>query len=931
MTIWETLGIEETHDETAIKKAYRKQLRIHHPEDDPEGFQRVRRAYEEALASISSQSESDPDTQLSIAQSDEQQNIELAEIGQFDAILANAEQRMALDCWRVWAESVMLLAIDQQEEISLYALRTVMANRWLPPPIVNVLWESLGWQTYLKGSEEQQEVGEFIDDWRQQAFTVSLEELKSLEHAEQRAMLGFLRPLEIALSIGQPDAIDYLFSQQLVSRHCNHIETQLLLLRGGVACGLTSDSFLQQLVAPLCSLPAQTLSLKQWDIVASAVLLFGREDLVVLVIERLLKLKAYPEVADLLFQSTVGIDDPLPICAAFLRQQWMPLPTVYWRTERRFVQPNEKTAESRLFHWLHGQLMNQDNGNINHRLDLLGLPDFWHLVGGALWAGHSGSWAWLRQLSESIKSAQEHKSGRERTLLILAERWVKEALGKAKGCDTLLLKLSAYESDAMFSAEPLSYEEISSLSKSDWLECIRRHPLIPDSWFSQLEDAEIIVFEELRDESFFPHYADALCFYRAINKDVNISHSWAETPFDGMFDWTLWFYSHLAAGGEDKQEIIRYLSDLPETQREHQIGLLLPFAEQPDVYLPDAVQAFNRYPEQFVYRLIVDRQVTLLENKSDTESLVEMAKKGDLLATMALSRRLIEDNFDEAVVLWNLVAAASSHCPHLQAVVDWQQQNLLTVRDEQDLVKESYEYSKPEFLHAMLTTNKTWFSPTSQIEENDPVEESKSFHYPMVLLLTQLHLGLSEADQNLLPLKELSNRRLKQTPLQQDITDIAVFQLQDMYQRKLDQDIEAKGEKAATYSKKRLTFLSVALFFAWIFVFPMSVLRLPTFEMGSVIVASVLMTIMQGLLIWQISRPINEKSNKNKYIGYSLFTYFAALLFKSPFLALVNVFTHFYTVSHLSPLYVNGGWNRIVVATRSINMRKVLGFKDKEN
>ncbi|PKF50947.1 hypothetical protein AT251_07505 [Enterovibrio nigricans] len=227
----------------------------------------------------------------------------------------------------------------------------------------------------------------------------------------------------------------------------------------------------------------------------------------------------------------------------------------------------------------------------------------------------------------------------------------------------------------------------------------------------------------------------------------------------------------------------------------------------------------------------------------------------------------------------------------------------------------------------MLTTNKEWFSLPSQIEEVDPIEEAKCFHYPMSLLLTQLHLGLNGAGYNLLPLKELSNRRAMQTPLQQDITDIAVLQLENMYRRKLDQDIEKKGEHASTYSRKQLTFMSIAMVLVWFFVFPMSVLTSSSFDTESVIGAAVFMTLIQGLLVWRLSQPILEKSNKNKYIGYSLFTCFAALLFKSPFLALVNVFAHFYTVSHLSPLYAKGGWNRSVVATRTVNMRKVLGFK----
>lgn len=50
MTIWERLGIEQTSDIKAIKKAYAKQLKVYHPEDDPAGYQALREAFDRALS-----------------------------------------------------------------------------------------------------------------------------------------------------------------------------------------------------------------------------------------------------------------------------------------------------------------------------------------------------------------------------------------------------------------------------------------------------------------------------------------------------------------------------------------------------------------------------------------------------------------------------------------------------------------------------------------------------------------------------------------------------------------------------------------------------------------------------------------------------------------------------------------------------------------
>lgn len=48
--IFSVLGIGENFGEQEIRAAYREKLAVTNPEDNPEGFKRLRQAYEEALA-----------------------------------------------------------------------------------------------------------------------------------------------------------------------------------------------------------------------------------------------------------------------------------------------------------------------------------------------------------------------------------------------------------------------------------------------------------------------------------------------------------------------------------------------------------------------------------------------------------------------------------------------------------------------------------------------------------------------------------------------------------------------------------------------------------------------------------------------------------------------------------------------------------------
>lgn len=61
--IWSLLELEPTADISAIKRAYAKQARKYHPKEDPEGFLRLRQAYQTALDYAENGSASAPNQQ----------------------------------------------------------------------------------------------------------------------------------------------------------------------------------------------------------------------------------------------------------------------------------------------------------------------------------------------------------------------------------------------------------------------------------------------------------------------------------------------------------------------------------------------------------------------------------------------------------------------------------------------------------------------------------------------------------------------------------------------------------------------------------------------------------------------------------------------------------------------------------------------------
>lgn len=133
--IFGILEIEPTKDENAIKMAYRKKLAVTNPEDNPEGFKRLRQAYELAV-SYSKQSDEPQEEEQDTSPSG-------LWVDKAKAIYKNIHTRQDKALWESLFEEEVFLSIEGEELCREKLLVFMMANYFLPTDIWKLLDEKL--------------------------------------------------------------------------------------------------------------------------------------------------------------------------------------------------------------------------------------------------------------------------------------------------------------------------------------------------------------------------------------------------------------------------------------------------------------------------------------------------------------------------------------------------------------------------------------------------------------------------------------------------------------------------------------------------------------------------------------------------------------------------------------------------------------------
>lgn len=124
--IWGILGIQETKNEEEIKEAYRDKIVHVNPEDDAEGFMRLRSAYEMAIRYIN-----EPDQEATGSAKNDVDSW----IDRVNAVYSSLEKRRKEEYWEELFKDDICTGLDTSTEAREKLLVFLMDNHYLPQKV----------------------------------------------------------------------------------------------------------------------------------------------------------------------------------------------------------------------------------------------------------------------------------------------------------------------------------------------------------------------------------------------------------------------------------------------------------------------------------------------------------------------------------------------------------------------------------------------------------------------------------------------------------------------------------------------------------------------------------------------------------------------------------------------------------------------------
>lgn len=128
--IFQILGIKELKDERTVKSAYMEKLKVTNPEDDPEGFRRLREAYEQAVELLRA-----PDEEI---EDKEKTELELW-VDKIDRVYLDFRTRGDVEEWEELLSDELCKNLDTSLDARNAAINYLLSHYYLPKEI----WQCL--------------------------------------------------------------------------------------------------------------------------------------------------------------------------------------------------------------------------------------------------------------------------------------------------------------------------------------------------------------------------------------------------------------------------------------------------------------------------------------------------------------------------------------------------------------------------------------------------------------------------------------------------------------------------------------------------------------------------------------------------------------------------------------------------------------------
>lgn len=145
--VWKVLGIEPTKDETQLKNQYHELLRAVNPEDDAEGFKRLREAYETAMELIRMPNDT--------VEPEEKQKDEIdIWLDRVNDIYWYKDTRNNPDLWQDLFNDPICVALDTALEVRERFLVYLMSHNYLKQEIWQLIDKEFSIRADIKELEE---------------------------------------------------------------------------------------------------------------------------------------------------------------------------------------------------------------------------------------------------------------------------------------------------------------------------------------------------------------------------------------------------------------------------------------------------------------------------------------------------------------------------------------------------------------------------------------------------------------------------------------------------------------------------------------------------------------------------------------------------------------------------------------------------------